>query len=112
MHCTLDRGFVRKATPNTNTPKPFHLGMGMTWRHIPSPPRTALLTHGHNLRRVEGKEGASVPHRLHAVEELYHAKHVLNGADREHTCDHPGSIHHSSKSSIKKDIPLPEHLRH
>ena len=81
--------------------------MGMIWRHTPPPPCTALLMHGHNLRSVEGKEGASVPHRLHTVKELHHAKHVLNATDREHTCDHPGSIHHSSKSSIKKDIPLP-----
>ena len=106
-HSTLDRRFVRKVTPNTNTSKLFHLGMGMIWRHTPPPPYTALLTHGHNLRRVEGKEGASVPHRLHAVKELHYAKQVLNGADREHICDHPGRIHHSSKSSIKKDIPLP-----
>ena len=58
--------------------------MGMIWRHTPPSPRVALLTHGHNLRRVEGKEGTLVPHRLQAVKELHPVKHVLNGADREH----------------------------
>ena len=83
-HSTLDRGFVRKATPNTNTPKLFHLGMGMIWRHTPPPPCMALLMHGHNLRRVEGKEGTLVPRRLNAVEEPHHAKHVLNGTENTH----------------------------
>ena len=70
-HPTLDRGFVRKATPSTNTPKLLHWGMGMIWRHTPASPRTALLAHGLNLRRVEAKEGTLVPHRLHAVKELH-----------------------------------------
>lgn len=84
-HPTLDRGFVRKATPSTNTPKLLHWGMGMIWRHTPASPRTALLAHGLNLRRVEAKEGTLVPHRLHAVKELHSVKHVLNRTDREHT---------------------------
>lgn len=97
-HPTLDRGFVRKATPSTNIPEVSHLGMGMIWRHTPPSPSTGLLTHGHNVRRVEGKEGRLAPHRLHAVKELHPAKHVLNGT--EHTRDHPGGTEHSSKSSI------------
>ena len=101
-YSTIDRGFVRKETPNANTPKLLHLGMGMIRRHTPPPPCTALLTHVHKLRRVEGKEGTLVPHRLQAVKQLHHAKHVLNGADREHTCDLLGAYTILARVQLKK----------
>lgn len=51
----------------------------MIWRHTPPSPSTGLLTHGHNVRRVQGKAGRLAPPRLHAVTELHPAKHVLSG---------------------------------